>query len=66
MEKLIFNTTTKTVDFFSETWSDEKYTNVSTVTYLSGFYEVIREENDGKKYPVFRTPISNTIMIIEK
>jgi hypothetical protein len=33
---------------------------------MDNHYEVYVEESDGKKIPVFRAPIANTNMLIEK
>jgi hypothetical protein len=41
-------------------------TNVPTVKVMDQHYEVYVEDFDGKKIPVFRAPIANTNMIIEK
>jgi len=40
--------------------------NVPTVKVMDQHYEVYVEDFDGKKIPVFRAPIANTNMIIEK
>ena len=67
MEKLIFNTTKKTVKFISSEYAIENFDNVITVKCQPGYYEVIQEDVLlDKKYPVLRSPISNTLMIIEK
>lgn len=70
MQKLVFNTTKKTVVIYDSIVDrvGEKlyeYENIPTVKVLDGFYEVIQEESD-KKYPILRVPINQTYMIIEK
>jgi len=68
MNKLVFNTTKKTVEFYSE-FIEEKFDKIPTVKCLDGYYEVMQEEGSGedkKKYPVLRSPISATIMKIVK
>jgi hypothetical protein len=67
MQTLTFNTTKREVMvvnpqgeiIFSQT-------NVPTVKVMDQHYEVYVEDFDGKKIPVFRAPIANTNMIIEK
>lgn len=67
MQTLTFNTTKREVKvvnpqgeiIFSQT-------NVPTVKVMDQHYEVYVEDFDGKKIPVFRAPIANTNMIIEK
>jgi hypothetical protein len=67
MQTLIFNTTkreVKVVNPQEEIIFSEK--NVPTVKVMDQHYEVYVENFDGKKIPVFRAPIANTNMIIEK
>lgn len=64
MNELTFNTTKKTVIY--NYGNKKEYNNISTVKSLNGYYELIQEESDGKKYPILRIPINNTIMYIEK
>jgi hypothetical protein len=76
MQTLIFNTTKKTIFLWSESPGESEilitYDRISTVKVGEGFYEAMqREESSDDKsivgtYPVFRCPISNTNMIIEK
>lgn len=70
MQKLIFNTTKKTVVIYDSIIDHEgeklyEFENIPTVKVLDGFYEIIQEEID-KKYPILRVPISQTYMFIEK
>lgn len=75
MQTLVFNTTEKTIVLWSGGRGSEilmRYDRISTVKIGDGFYEAMqREESSDDKtivgtYPVFRCPISNTNMIIEK
>jgi hypothetical protein len=67
MLKLIFNTTKKTVNFIDHNNYEIIYENISTVKPNFGFYEVIQEDkNINKKYPIFRAPINQTLMYIER
>jgi hypothetical protein len=76
MQTLIFNTTKKTIVLWSNTPGESEilitYDRISTVKVGEGVYEAMqREESSDDKtivgtYPVFRCPISNTNMIIEK
>lgn len=75
MQTLVFNTTEKTIVLWSDVPGSEvlrTYGRISTVKVGDGFYEAMqREESSEDKvtvgtYPVFRCPISNTNMIIEK
>jgi hypothetical protein len=69
MQTLIFNTTTKLVKFRNDSDEVTRYENVSTVKCSElGFYEVMQKVDDGtyNTIPVFRAPIANTNMIIEK
>lgn len=67
MQTLTFNTTKKEVRL-SNSQGEIIYsqTNVPTVKVMDNHYEVYVEEFDGKKIPVFRAPIANTNMFIEK
>jgi hypothetical protein len=67
MQTLTFNTTKREVKVVSSQ-GDTIYnqTNVPTVKVMDNHYEVYIEDFDGKKIPVFRAPIANTNMIIEK
>jgi hypothetical protein len=69
MQTLIFNTTEKIVKFRNDSDEVTRYENISTVKCSElGFYEVMRKVDDGMygSIPVFRAPIANTNMIIEK
>ena len=67
MQTLTFNTTKREVRL-SNSQGEIIYsqTNVPTVKVMDNHYEVDVEEFDGKKIPVFRAPIANTNMFIEK
>jgi hypothetical protein len=67
MQTLTFNTTKREVRL-SNSQGEIIYsqTNVPTVKVMDNHYEVYVEEFDGKKIPVFRAPIANTNMFIEK
>jgi len=66
IQKLIFNTTNKTVEFYDDNENVIKFDFISTVKCEPGYYEVIQVDINGKKYPIFRAPILNTNMFIEK
>ena len=77
MQTLKFNTTEKTVDFLSghgEGSQHKRWENVPTVKVQEGYYEVMQRDDDdlsissssSRTIPVFRCPIANTNMIIEK
>lgn len=70
MQTLIFNTTTKKVTLLDDKLeSFEFYGNISTVKCSElGFYEVMQKVDDESyaSIPVFRAPIANTNMRIEK
>lgn len=76
MQTLVFNTTKRTVEVFSDISGSNSYNQKDTPIYkfdnvptvrvmMEGFYEVIQEEGTSK-FPILRVPISNTNMIIEK
>lgn len=67
MQTLVFNTTLKEVTFYNPDGKlDQIWKNVPTVKVQDGFYEVIQKDEFDKNYPVFRCPISNTNMRIDK
>lgn len=72
MQTLIFNSTTKSVQLLSGSRGDSKvletFENVPTVKVENGYYEVMQKtgENTTSSRPVFRVPISNTNMLIQK
>jgi hypothetical protein len=68
MQKLVFNTTTKTVEIIFENGLIKNYNDVPTVKVREeGFYEVMqKDEFEDKNFPVFRLPISNTNMEIKR
>jgi hypothetical protein len=77
MQTLVFNTTQKEVTLWSDLPSEAEvkllgqWINASTVKVENGYYEIIQKYDDGetyppKSYPVFRCPISNTNMLIER
>ena len=67
MQKLTFNTTKREVKVVSSQGEIIfSQTNVPTVKVMENHYEVYIEDFDGKKIPVFRAPIANTNMFIEK
>jgi hypothetical protein len=67
MQKLTFNTTKREVYLVNSQGNVIFFqTNVPTVKVMDNHYEVYVEESDGKKIPVFRAPIANTNMLIEK
>jgi hypothetical protein len=67
MQTLTFNTTKKEVILINSQGDTIYFQhNVPTVKVMDQHYEVYVEDFDGKKIPVFRAPIANTNMIIEK
>ena len=70
MQTLVFNTTTKEVTIKEGTTIMYSFINVPTVKPMDGYYEVYTrtEDFDGNSttVPVFRAPIANTNMIIQK
>ena len=71
MQTLVFNTTTKEVKILEGGTIMFVFLNVPTVRPMeSGYYEVYQknEDFDGNTFtvPVFRAPIANTNMIIQK
>jgi len=67
MQLLVFNTATKTSKLYDASGVIiSMWDNVPTVKVQDGFYEVIQKDEFDKNYPVFRCPISNTNMKIEK
>jgi hypothetical protein len=67
MQTLTFNTTKREVKVVSSQGEIIfSQTNVPTVKVMDNHYEVYVEEFDGKKIPVFRAPIANTNMFIQK
>jgi ethanolamine ammonia-lyase large subunit len=69
MQILIFNTTTKVVRLIQDQVTVELYDRISTVKCSElGFYEVMQkvDEDSYSSIPVFRAPIANTNMRIEK
>lgn len=71
MQTLVFNTTEKTVTFYSGIKQESQvlafYNSVPTVKVNEGYYEVMyRTEEMQSPIPVLRVPVSNTNMFIEK
>jgi len=73
MQTLIFNTTTKDVTLLEGSIGKSNvlltFENISTVKCSElGFYEVMKkvDEDSYTSIPVFRAPIANTNMRIEK
>lgn len=67
MQTLIFNTTTKTVEITFENGTKKTYEDVPTVAVTDGFYEVRQTDSkEDKRFPVFRAPITNTNMEIQR
>lgn len=67
MQTLVFNTTTKRVEITLENGSVRTFEDVPTVAIIDGYYEVRQTDiTDDKRYPVFRAPIANTNMEIER
>ena len=67
MQTLTFNTTKREVKVVSPQGEIIfSQTNVPTVKVMENHYEVYIEDFDGKKIPVFRAPIANKNMVIEK
>lgn len=72
MQTLIFNTTTKNVTLLEGSIGKSNvlltFENISTVKCSElGFYEVMQKvDEDSFTIPVFRVPIANTNMRIEK
>lgn len=67
MQLLTFNTTQKEVTLYtSDGKLDQVWKSVPTVKILEGYYEVIQRDEFDKSYPVFRCPISNTNMRIDR
>ncbi|NBO72832.1 hypothetical protein EBV26_20530 [bacterium] len=69
MQTLIFNSTTKSVQFLSGSRGDSKiletFENVPTVKIENGFYEVVQIQGE-QKVPVLRVPMANTNMLIQR
>jgi len=59
---LEFNTREHTLDatFFDD--STQYYDNVMTIKYFEGFYEVLQKQSNGKNAPLFRVPLSSTVI----
>lgn len=68
MQELTFNTTLKTAKVIFENGEERIFDDVPTVKVRpEGFYEIMQKDmDDDKQYPVYRTPIANTNMSIEK
>lgn len=72
MQTLIFNTTTKEVTLLEGSIGKsnvlQSFSNISTVKCSElGFYEVMQKvDEESFTIPVFRAPIANTNMRIEK
>lgn len=67
MQLLTFNTTLKEATLYtSDGKLDQVWKSVPTVKILEGYYEVIQRDEFDKSYPVFRCPISNTNMRIDR
>ena len=67
MQLLTFNTTQKEATLHtSDGKLDQVWKSVPTVKILEGYYEVIQRDEFDKSYPVFRCPISNTNMRIDR
>ena len=71
MQTLVFNTTTKEVKILENGTIMYSFINVPTVKPMDGYYEVyVKYEdwtgNTSSTVPVFRAPISNTNMLIQK
>ena len=70
MQRLVFNTTLKTVKLYSKNESASGvifyYDNIPTVQVMANYYEVYENDSDGKKVPVLRIPICGTNMKIVK
>jgi hypothetical protein len=71
MQRLLFNTTKKTIKVTEGNLNDSKVIfeaeNVSTVKVLTeGLYEVMQKDENDNARPILRFPISNTNMVIEK
>jgi hypothetical protein len=64
MQKLIFNTEQKIVEFYSgEDYSS--FTKIQTVSIREqGFYELMQLQEDNVIRPIFRAPICNTNMFL--
>jgi hypothetical protein len=71
MQTLVFNTTTKTVKIYEGNVNSQilfSFDNIPTVKCIpdSNYYEVMQKPSELTTVPVFRAPISNTNMLIEK
>ena len=67
MQTLIFNTTTKTAEVIYENGVSKTYDDVPTVQIMEGFYEIRQTDlMEDKRFPVFRLPISQTVMEIKR
>ena len=59
---LEFNTGEHTMDVTYPDNSTEFFSNVMTIKYFDGFYEVVQKQVNGKNAPLFRVPIDNTMI----
>jgi hypothetical protein len=59
---LEFNTREHTLDATFDDNSTQYYDNVMTIKYFEGFYEVLQKQSNGKNAPLFRVPLSKTII----
>lgn len=70
MQTLLFNTTTKTAKVYEGIQEQSQvlfsFDNVPTVKIREGFYEIMQKDLSDQTFPVLRTPISNTNMLIVK
>lgn len=71
MQTLVFNSTEKTVKIYEGTVGTVilfSFENVPTVKCIpdTNYYEVMQRTSESSTIPVFRAPIANTNMLIEK
>jgi hypothetical protein len=59
---LKFNTYEHTLDVIYPNDRTEYFSQVMTIKYFEGFYEVLQKQSNGKNAPLFRTPILNTVI----
>lgn len=68
MQTLIFSTTSKKAEVFFSDGKSQTFEDVPTVKVRpEGFYEIMQKDMfEDKQYPIYRLPISSTIMEIRR
>jgi hypothetical protein len=71
MQTLVFNSTERTVKIYQGSVDSLilfSFQNVPTVKSIpdSNYYEVMQKKDETSTVPVFRAPMANTNMLIEK